>query len=381
MIENVKDRLRYCEERKDQMVNFTRDMVEIESPSNNKQAVDRVGALIASRFEGMGGRIRFHRTANFGDHLQVDFESSHRQKPVLLLGHYDTVYPMGTLKQMPCQTKNGRLYGPGVYDMKAGIALMMTAIDALRAWHGEFPRPVTVLLVSDEEVGSESSRVITEILAKKSAAVFVCEPSYGPKGAVKTARKGIGEYVLRVTGKASHAGLDFEKGESAIIELAAQVGKISTLVNIKRGLTLNVGTIQGGTRVNVVPAEASANIDVRIANKKDAKDIEKKLRALKPVNRECKLQISGGLNRPPMERTKGIADLYKRATSIAKEFGWKLEEASVGGGSDGNFTAGLGIPTLDGLGAVGEGAHSTHESIEISTLPKRAALLAGLLGA
>ena len=381
MIENVKDRLRYCEERKEQMVNFTRDMVEIESPSDNKQAVDRVSALIASRFEGMGGRIRFHRTANFGDHLQVDFESSRRQKPVLLLGHYDTVYPMGTLKQMPCQAKNGRLYGPGVYDMKAGIALILSAIDALRAWHGEFPRPVTVLLVSDEEVGSESSRVITEILAKKSAAVFVCEPSYGPKGAVKTARKGIGEYVLRVTGKASHAGLDFEKGESAIIELAAQVGKISKLVNIKRGLTLNVGTIQGGTRVNVVPAEASANIDVRIANKKDAKDIEKKLRALKPVNRECKLQISGGLNRPPMERTKGIADLYKRATSIAKEFGWKLEEASVGGGSDGNFTAGLGIPTLDGLGAVGEGAHSTHESIEISTLPKRAALLAGLLGA
>jgi len=379
VIENLKDRLRYCEERKNQMVSFIRDMVEIESPSDNKQAVDRVSALIASRFEGMGGRIKFHRTANFGDHLQVDFESSRRQKPVLLLGHFDTVYPMGTLKHMPCQTKNGRLYGPGVYDMKAGIALMLSAIDALRAWHGEFPRPVTMLLVSDEEVGSDSSRVITEILAKKSGEVFVCEPSYGPKGAVKTARKGIGEYVLKVTGKPSHAGLDFEKGESAIIELATQVGKISRLVNIKRGLTLNVGTIQGGTRVNVVPAEASANIDVRIANMKDAKYIEKKLRALKPVNRKCKLQLSGGLNRPPMERTKTIAELYKKAAGIAKDMGWKLEEASVGGGSDGNFTAGLGIPTLDGLGAVGEGAHSTHESIEISTLPRRAALLAGLL--
>ena len=187
--------------------------------------------------------------------------------------------------------------------------------------------------------------------------------------------------MLKVTGKASHAGLDFEKGESAIVELAAQIGKISKLVDLKRGLTLNVGTIQGGTRVNVVPAEASANIDVRIARMKDAKEIEKKLRALKPVNRKCKLQMSGGLNRPPMERTKNIAELYKKAAGIAKELGWKLEEASVGGGSDGNFTAGLGIPTLDGLGAVGEGAHSTHESIDISAPPKRVALLAGRLEA
>jgi glutamate carboxypeptidase len=280
---------------------------------------------------------------------------------------------------MPCRLDKGRLYGPGVYDMKAGIALMMAAVDALRSSHGELPRAVTVLLVSDEEVGSESSRVITEILAKKSAEVLVCEPSYGPRGAVKTARKGIGEYLLKVTGKASHSGLDFEKGESAIVELAAQISKISKLVDLKRGLTLNVGTIQGGTRVNVVPAEASATMDVRIARIKDAKDIDKKLRALKPVNRKCKLQITGGLTRPPMERTKGIADLYKKAVWIARELGWKLEEASVGGGSDGNFTAGLGIPTLDGLGAVGEGAHASHESIEVSTLPRRAALLAGLL--
>jgi len=379
VIANAKDRLRYCEERKNQMVQFTREMVEIESPSDNKPAVDRVSALIASRFERMGGRIRFHRTANFGDHLQVDFESSRREKPVLLLGHYDTVYPLGTLKHMPCRLEKSHLYGPGVYDMKAGIALMVTAIEAFRASHEEYPRPVTVLLVSDEEVGSESSRVITEILAKKSAAVFVFEPSYGPKGAVKTARKGIGEYLLKVTGKASHAGLDFEKGESAIIELAAQIGKISRLVDLKRGLTLNVGIIQGGTRVNVVPAEASANIEIRIAHLKGAKDIEKKLRALKPVNRKCKLQISGGLNRPPMERTKAIADLYKEAAVVAKALGWKLEEAAVGGGSDGNFTAALGIPTLDGLGAVGEGAHSPRESIDISSLPRRAALLAGLL--
>lgn len=376
---NTKERLRYCEEHKDQTVQFIREMVEIESPSDNKQAVDRVSALIASRFESLGGRAKFHRVANFGDHLQVDFASPNSGKPVLLLGHYDTVYPLGTLKQMPWQLKSGRLYGPGVYDMKSGIALMFAAIGALKFWHGELPRPVTVFLVSDEEIGSDSSRVITELLAKKSAAVFVCEPSYGPRGAVKTARKGVGEYLLKVTGKASHAGLDFEKGQSAIAELAAQIGKISKFVDLKRGLTLNVGTIQGGTRVNVVPSDASARIDVRIARMKDASGIDRKLRGLKPVNRKCKLEISGGMNRPPMERTKAIIELYRKAAGIAKELGWKLDEASVGGGSDGNFTAGLGIPTLDGLGGIGEGAHAIHESVVVSELPRRVALLAGLI--
>jgi glutamate carboxypeptidase len=233
--------------------------------------------------------------------------------------------------------------------------------------------------VSDEEVGSDSSRAITESLAKKSAAGFVCEPAYGPQGAVKTARKGIGEYLIKVTGKAAHSGLDFEKGQSAIVELAEQIRKISGLVDLKRGLTVNVGTVQGGTRVNVIPAEASATLDVRIARMADAAGIGCKLRALKPVNRKCKLEISGGMNRPPMERTKGVAELFAKAAAIAKESGWKLAEAAVGGGSDGNFTAALGIPTLDGLGSVGEGAHSPHESIEISSLPRRVALLAGLL--
>ena len=376
---NGKERLRYCEERTGLIVQFIREMVEIESPTDNKPAVDRIGALIASRFEGLGGRIRFHRVASFGDHLQVDFDSPHKGKPGLLLGHYDTVYPLGTLAQMPCQLKHGHLYGPGVYDMKAGIALMTAAIEALKVWHGELPRPLTVFLVSDEEMGSDSSRAITEILAKKSAEVLVCEPSYGPRGAVKTARKGIGDYLLKVTGKAAHSGLDFEKGQSAIMELAEQIRKISQLVDLKRGLTLNVGTIQGGTRVNVVPAEASATIDVRIARMKDAAGIDRKLRGLKPVNRKCRLEISGAINRPPMERTNAVAELYKKAVAVAKELGWRLEEAAVGGGSDGNFTAALGIPTLDGLGAVGEGAHSPQESIDVSQLPRRAALLAGLL--
>ena len=376
----IAKRLRYFQERRDQMVQTIHQLVEIESPSDNKDAVDRLGTLLAGRFEGLGGHAKFHRVQKFGDHLQVDFAGTGRGKPVLLLGHLDTVYPLGTLATMPCRVADGRLWGPGAFDMKSGIALMLHAIEALRAWHEDvLPRPVTVLLVSDEEVGSDTSRRITENLARQSAAVLVLEPCQGPKGAVKTARKGIGEYVLKVTGKAAHSGLDFEKGQSAILELARQIVAIQKLIDLKRGLTLNVGTVQGGTRVNVIPAEASAVLDVRVARKQDAAGIDRKLRSLKPFNRQCKLEISGGMNRPPMERTSSVAALYKKAAEIAKQMGWKLEEAAVGGGSDGNFTAGLGIPTLDGLGGVGEGAHATHESILISELPKRAALLAELI--
>jgi glutamate carboxypeptidase len=373
-------RSHYFQQRREQIVQTIRQLVEIESPSDNKQAVDRLGALLAGRFEGLGGHAKFHRTADFGDHLQVDFTGARAGKPVLLLGHLDTVYAMGTLASMPCRVADGRLFGPGAFDMKSGIAFMLHAIEALRSWHEDtLPRPVTVLLVSDEEIGSDTSRRITESLAKNSAAVLVLEPSHGPKGAVKTARKGIGEYVLKVTGKAAHSGLDFEKGESAILELAKQIIAISKLVDLKRGLTLNVGTVQGGTRVNVIPAQASGVIDVRVVRKQDAVGIDRKLRLLKPFNRKCKLEITGGINRPPMERTPMVAGLYKKAVEIAKELGWKLDEAAVGGGSDGNFTAALGVPTLDGLGGVGEGAHATHESILISELPRRAALLAELI--
>ena len=238
---------------------------------------------------------------------------------------------------------------------------------------------MTVLLVSDEEVGSDSSRSITESLAKKAAAVLVLEPSFGLKGAVKTARKGVGEYQVKVTGRASHSGLDFEKGANAIVELARQIERVSTFTDLKKGVTLNVGIISGGSRTNVVPAEALAQVDVRIKQMKDAAGIDKKMRGLRPFNRKCKVEVTGGVNRPPMERTPGIAALYKVAAGIASDLGWKLTEAAVGGGSDGNFTAGLGIPTLDGLGGVGDGAHAVHEHIVISELPRRAALLATLI--
>ncbi len=375
----AQSRLAYFEQRRDEMISTTRELVEIESPSDNKPAVDRISEAVAGKFAAVGGEVRVHRAHDFGNHLQVDFTGKAGGKPVLLLGHYDTVYPLGTLVNMPCQVVDNKLTGPGVLDMKSGIALMLSAIVALREWHGELPRAVTVFLVSDEEVGSDSSRSITESLARNSAAVLVLEPAAGSKGAVKTARKGVGDYQLKVTGKASHAGLDFEKGVNAIVELARQIEKVTGFTDLKKGLTVNVGIVSGGSRTNVVPAEATAQVDVRIARLQDAAGIDKKMRGLRPYNRKCRLDITGGINRPPMERTPGVAALYGKAVAIARTLGWKLGEAAVGGGSDGNFTAGLGIPTLDGLGGVGDGAHASHEHILISELPRRAALIAGLI--
>jgi glutamate carboxypeptidase len=370
----------HFEQQQEEMLSTLRQLVEIESPSDNKAGVDRVAAFLAHRFEALGGRAKLHRSPKFGDHLQVDFTGARSGPPVLLLGHMDTVYPVGTLAAMPFRTAEDRAWGPGVLDMKTGIVMMMYAIAALRFRNeGSMPRPVSVLLVSDEEVGSDSSRRITESLAKRSAAVLVMEPSLGLHGAVKTARKGVGEYAINVTGIAAHSGLDFEKGQNAIVELSRQILEISKLVDLSRGLTLNVGVIAGGTRVNVVPAAASATLDVRVTRMKDAAAIDRKLRSLKPFNRKCKLEISGGLNRPPMERTGGVAMLFEKASIVAKDFGWRLQEAAVGGGSDGNFTAALGIPTLDGLGGVGEGAHADQESILISEVPRRTALLAALI--
>ena len=374
------DRFRYFESRLDSLVQTIRAFVEIESPSDNKLALDRMSGFLAEKFALLGGRPHLHRAEQSGDNLQIDFPGSANIKPVLLLGHFDTVYPLGTLPTMPCRIEKDRLYGPGVLDMKAGIALMLFAIEALQSSHGQLPRPVTVFLVSDEEVGSYSSRKITEDLARKSSAVLVLEPAAG-RGAVKTARKGVGEYVLTVNGVSSHAGLDPGKGHSAILELARQISIMWKWNDLKSGISVNPGVIRGGTRTNVVAAEAAAEIDVRIKSAKQAAGLNRKFRALKPFDKHCKLNIEGGINRLPMERTSGVVELYKKARSIAQQINWKLEEAAVGGGSDGNFTAGIGIPTLDGMGAVGEGAHAVHEHSVISELPRRALLLAGMIEA
>jgi len=361
------------------MVQTIRHLVEIESPSDSKAAVDRIAEFLAPSFEALGGTARFHHSNEFGNSLQIDFPGREKTRPVLLLGHYDTVYPLGTLASMPCNIKDGRMHGPGVLDMKSGIALMLHALAALKEWQGELPRPVTVFLVSDEEVGSYSSRKITEALARESAGVLVLEPAAGLRGAVKTARKGVGEYTIKVKGVAAHAGLDPGKGHSAISELARQITTIAKLNNLREGLSVNAGVIRGGTRTNVIAAEASADIDVRIKSAKQAAGIDRKLRSLKPFDKHCKLEVTGSVNRLPMERNAGVIALCKTARTIAQQVGWGLEEAAVGGGSDGNFTAGMGIPTLDGMGGVGEGAHAVHEFIVISELPRRALLLAGMI--
>jgi glutamate carboxypeptidase len=377
-------RLNYFEAEQEALLRTIREFVEIESPSDDKPALDRMGRFLADRFEAFGGRPRIHRADENGNSVQIDFPAVERgnakgtARPVLLLGHFDTVYPLGTLANMPCRVADGCMHGPGVLDMKSGIALMLFAIEALQSWHSGLPRPVTVFLVSDEEIGSYSSRKITEALARESAAVLVLEPA-GPRGAVKTARKGVGEYKLGVEGVAAHAGLDPGKGHSAILELARQIAAVSKLNNLKQGISVNPGVIRGGTRTNVIAAEASVEFDVRITHVKQAAGLERKFRSLKPFDKKCRLTVEGNINRLPMERTAGVAALYKKAQAVAKNIGWKLEEAAVGGGSDGNFTAGIGIPTLDGMGGDGAGAHAVHEHILIAELPRRALLLAGMM--
>jgi len=348
----LNDVLRWLTDRQPEMVAQVREMVVRESPTHDKPACDALCEYLAAQFEAMGGRVKIHRQPKAGNHLLVDFPGGRGRKPVLLLGHYDTVYDLGTLETMPWREENGVLAGPGVFDMKSGIAQIMFALRAMQEAKGGLPRPVRVWLVSDEEEGSDSSRASTEKFASQCEAVFVCEPA-GPGGALKTARKGVGGFLIKVTGHASHAGLDFEKGQSAILELSHQIQAVSRLTDLGRGITMNVGIIRGGTRTNVVAAEAVAEVDLRIARKSDGPVMERRLKALKPVNKKCSLTIEGGVNRPPLERTKQVAALFQTAQKIALELGFPLAEIAVGGGSDGNFTGGLGIPTLDGLGAVG----------------------------
>ncbi|MGA3372064.1 MAG: M20 family metallopeptidase [Terracidiphilus sp.] len=361
------------------LLNFIRQLVRAESPSGNKAAVDACVALAAARASSLGGRVKLHRQKQFGDLLEARFGPESKAGRTLLLGHLDTVWPLGTLKTMPCRTAEGRLWGPGALDMKAGVAMAFTAIEMLTEAH-LLHREIVLLLTSDEEVGSPASRPVIERLAAECAQVFVLEPAQGL--AYKTARKGVGNWRIGVTGVAAHAGVDFAKGANAILELARVIQTVSGWTDIERGLTVSVGVVGGGTRSNVIPAEAFAEVDVRIARKADGPRIERKFAALKPMDKtdkRCLLTVTGGINRPPMERTRSTVRLYLQAKALAAELGFPLPEASTGGASDGNFTSALGIPTLDGMGAVGEGAHANNESILIEHLAPRTALLAGLL--
>jgi glutamate carboxypeptidase len=357
-----------------------RRLVECESPSDDAAAVNRFVELVADTAAPIA-RVKTHAGGRFGRHLVCEMHLPGRKKTgqILALGHSDTVWPVGTLRSMPFRVADGRLWGPGVFDMKAGIAFFLFAARALRELDIPAPSKVLLQLNSDEEVGSDSSRPLTEKNAAASKAVLVLEPGTGLAGKLKTARKGVGAYTVTVRGKASHAGVDFSAGASAILELARQIEKIAGFTDLKRGITVNPGVISGGTRSNVVAAEAHAEVDLRILKRRDAARLEKKFRSLKPFDKRCSLELSGGLNRPPMERSAGIVKLFRTARKLGRELGVEIEESLSGGGSDGNFTAALGIPTLDGLGGVGEGAHAANESILVDRIADRTALIARLL--
>ena len=369
------------------LIAFTRQLVQVESPSDEKSAVDACVALAAARGKQLGGRVKTYRQTGFGNVLELRFgprkSTPPAAKPILLLGHLDTVWPLGTLQTMPCRLSAGRLWGPGTLDMKASVAMAFTAIEMLTE-ADLLCHEIVVLLNGDEEIGSTVSRPITEKLAKTCASVYVLEPAQGL--AYKTARKGIGNWRVDVKGVAAHAGVDFEKGANAIRELARVIETVSgwseTSPDLNRGLTVSVGIAGGGTKTNVIPAHAWAEVEARIARRTDGPRIERKfaaLKSLKLTNPRCSLTVTGGINRPPMERSRGTVRLFRKAQALAHELGFTLNEASTGGGSDGNFTAALGIPTLDGMGAVGEGAHAQHESVFVEHLAPRTALLAAML--
>jgi glutamate carboxypeptidase len=363
------------------MLRMLRRFVECESPSTDKAAVDRVGQLIAEAACERGARLRLLPSRVTGNHLRAEFAapSPRTARQILLLAHMDTVWPLGTLAQMPFRVRHGRAYGPGTFDMKSGIVMALFAVESLQKLAVPLRKNLVLLVNADEEIGSPSSRKITEREGRRSDAVLVMEPAHGARGALKTARKGVGEFVLRVQGRAAHAGIEPEKGASAIVELARQIVKSQLFADTSRGITVSTGTVQGGTRSNVIPAAAEAHVDVRVLHASDQRRLERAFQTLKPFNRRTSLAVTGGFNRPPMERTARTAALFERARRLAKPLGIALTETMVGGGSDGNFTAALGVPTLDGLGAVGDGAHASHEHIVISDLPRRTALLAHLI--
>jgi glutamate carboxypeptidase len=367
--------LEYAEQHVDATLRTIETLVRLESPSTDKAAVDRCGKALSNMLVGLGADVDVLNQAERGDHVRARFGGD--GPPVLLLGHFDTVWPIGTIDRMPLRQDGDRLYGPGVFDMKAGIALAIAAIHALRATSTPHPA-VTMLWTTDEEIGSGSSRAAIEAEALRSRAALVLEPAL-PGGGLKTARKGCGEFHLRVHGVAAHAGLDPGKGASAIHELASQIVAIERLQDLPRGISVNVGVVAGGTRPNVVAEQAAAIIDIRAPTRAAAEAVEAALRGLQPRRSGTRLTIEGGFDRPPMERGPAVVELFSRASRVASSSGRELSEGSAGGGSDGNFTAACGVPTLDGLGPIGDGAHAAHEHVEISALPWRAALIAGLL--
>ena len=371
--------LRALEPRLPEMLRLLRRFVTTESPSLEKAAADRCCTVIAREWRERGVQVERIPQKRRGDHLRMTYApKSLASGQLLVLGHYDTVYSTGTLKERPFRISGGKAYGPGVFDMKAGIVQALFALETLRRSNVSTKKQIVFLWTSDEEIGSESSRKLIETEARRSDAVFVLEPSFGPRGLVKTARKGVGQAELMVRGRSSHAGLAPEEGINAVHELAAQLTRIEKWNDGRRGVSINADIVEGGTRSNVIAERARAVLDLRALRSSDMRRIERRLHALRPVHRGASLKVTGGFDRPPLERKRCRA-LFAHAESLAKQMHLSLGECTAGGGSDGNFTGALAIPTLDGLGAVGDGAHSDHEYVLIHTMPARAALLAALL--
>ena len=368
--------LDYALANQDWLLEFIEALVAIESPSDDPAAVNRCGRELASRLEAIGGAVTPIPSTTAGDHLRASFGSGDRQ--VLLLGHFDTVWPVGQLARMPLKRDGGRLHGPGVFDMKAGIGLAALATRAVLDAGGLETCRAVMLWTTDEEIGSRTSRALIETEAAKSDAVLVFEPSL-PGGALKTSRKGVGQFEIVARGVSAHAGLDPGKGVSAIRELARQIIALDELQDPAHGVTVTAGVISGGTRANVIPDEARAIIDARADTGHDARRVERAIKALQPRIPGARLEVTGGFDRPPLERSPAVVKLFELARSAASEISVKLEEGSAGGGSDGNFTAAIGIPTLDGFGAIGDGAHALHEHVDIDALIPRAATIAGAL--
>lgn len=352
-------------------------LVELESPSSDKGAIDRLIAHLESTVISHGGQAEVIEQTERGNHLLATFGSGTGQ--ILILCHIDTVWDVGELAKRPFRVEDGKAYGPGIFDMKAGTVQALFALDYLLAAGWPLNCQVKILFNSDEEIGSGTSRQLIEQLAKESRAVFVLEPAISPQGALKTGRKGVGRFDIAVEGIASHAGSAPERGASAVLELAKQTVWLHSLNDLALGTTVNVGVVKGGTRPNVMAAAAHGEVDLRVATMAEAERVVTAILARQAETPGTKVQITGGLNRPPMERSPQIVALYQLAARLAAELGIEISEGTTGGGSDGNFTAALGVPTLDGLGAVGDGAHAAHEFLYVDKIPERTALLTRLL--
>lgn len=368
--------LRYLVDHHQQMIEDVQRLVESESPSTDKARLDQTAELVTEWLAASGFTISVVKQEQAGNHVRGYLPGTVEEAPLLILAHYDTVWKAGTLVDIPFSHADGILRGPGVFDMKVGLVQAVWAVRALRAV-GKVRRPIVFLSNSDEEIGSVCSRSLIEEEARQAHLALVFEASH--HGALKTARKGTLMYEWHLYGKASHAGLAPGEGVSAVEELADQIVALRRVADPEKGTTVNVGVIEGGSRSNVVPAEARASLDVRVLTMSEADRIAAYMTGLRPIREGVRIAVSGGLNRPPMERTAKVVELFRRVQAIGHDLGIDLEEATVGGASDGNFCAAIGIPVLDGMGAVGDGAHANHEHVVAETMPVRAALAAHLL--